>query len=381
MNRPSLPVLLAVALGLRLWLDLDVVPLHLAHLATAVMAALFAVVGYREAPTHPLRWPIALFAGVVVLLGPRDASFSSLVAGGHLLVPLAVLLAAPRLPPRWTTLWLAMALLPVALSVGSLLEGQPDQHVMHGLPRLHGGFRNLHGHAVAMALLTVVAGASALAKPRPATVALAAVAAAMLVLTWVRAQFIFVGLAFVTLLVLRRRWRVLAGLALVALVALWLSPTLQARFADVAAVLTLQPPEEGWGAVGSWRGRIWVESVQAWLAGPPHTWFVGRGWGQQVGLHRDLDPHQEYLSLLFQLGPLGLIAWLFLAGQALRACLQRSTDEAKLAASLVVAVLVTNALSNDFLTRATAQWVVWAAVGYALRRDPEADATAPPPPG
>jgi hypothetical protein len=71
------------------------------------------------------------------------------------------------------------------------------------------------------------------------------------------------------------------------------------------------------------------------------------------------------LSLLFQLGAVGLGLWLFLYGSALRRCLAAG-PRGRLGAALLVAVLATNAISNDFLGRATLQWFVWAAVGAAL---------------
>lgn len=382
-------LLFALVLGLRGWLDLSVVPLPLAQALTALAALGFGALAVREVPTHPLRGPALGFGALVLLLGPREGTLAEAVAMGHLLVPVAVLLAAPRLDGRWPWVVLGLGVLPVAWSVGALAAGQPDDHVLHGLPRLHGGYRNLHGHAVGMALYAVLGGALALRpgdrRGRGAAAALGALALAMMAASWVRTTMIFVALAWGTLLVLGRRWRVLGGLGLLGLLALLASATLRARFGDLVSLLTLTAPSEGWGALGSWRGRIWVESTQAWLAGPPHTLWLGRGAGHQVGLHRHLDPHLEYLSLLFQLGPAGLLAWLMLALTALVRCVREGTAEGRLAAALLVAVLATNAISNDFLTRATLAWATWAAVGHALRPAradrPAGGATAPPPAG
>jgi O-antigen ligase len=380
-----LPSLLCAALAGRLLLDLSWVPLPVAHALTVVGALGFVVAGAPTARVHPMRHTMLAFAAVVCLLGPRSATLGTAVAGAHLLVPLGVLLGAHRLPSRWSWAVLGAGLVPMGLSLAAWAAGQPDEHVLHGYPRLIGGFRNLHGHAVGMAVLTVLGVAAGSRRDGPtaeraAAWALAAVAAMCLGASWVRTLWIFVALAVGVLWVRQRRWAVLGAGAVAVVLALVVSPSLQARFADLGAMLTLQAPEAGWGAVGSWRGRIWAESAAAWLSGPAHTVWLGRGLGEHVGLHKHLDPHMEYLSLAIQLGPLGLLAWLALALDALRRCLARSTHEAHLAAGLLVAVLCTNAVSNDFLTRATLQWVTWAAVAVALSRPtgPAGDGTAPP---
>ena len=388
LSHPRLPVLLGALVAVRLLLDLAWVPLPLGQVATVLLGVVAGVVAL--APTgpawqHPLRMPVMLLGGWSVLVGIRGLDPEALRHGLHLWLPLLWLLAAPRADPRWPRGLLVAGLVPIAASLVHLALGQPAEHVLHDLPRLHGAYRNLHGHAVAMAALVVVGGWTALedqGRWRLLGAVVAGLAGVCLAATWVRTLLVFVVLALGTVMVLGRWWRTLGGGAALGLGGLALSPGWQGRFADVARVLSGTPPPEGWGAVGSWRGRIWVESWQGWLDGPAHTWFIGRGLGGHVGLHRHLDPHHEYLSLLFQLGPVGLLAWLGLAVGALVLCVRARSPAGRLGAGLLVAVLLTNALSNEWLTRATLQWVTWGAVGLALATPassacPAGDATAP----
>jgi len=345
------------------------------------MAAAAALRPGGPAYRHPLRWPVLALVVVSLGLGLRGFGAEELRHGAHLWLPVAWLLAAPAADRRWPRALLLVGLVPVAASLVALALDQPADHVLHSIPRLHGAYRNLHGHAVAMAALVVVGGWTAWSdhgRWRGLGLGVAGLAGVCLAATWVRTMFVFVGLAAVTMGVLARAWRALGGLGLLAAVALATSARLQARFADVASLLTLTPPEEGWGALGSWRLRIWAESVQGWVSGPPHTWLLGRGLGGHVGLHRDLDPHNEYLSLLFQLGPLGLLAWAWLALAALRLAVRTDTPEGRLAAGLLVAVVATNAISNEWLTRATLQWVTWGAVGLAVADRGAVSSAAPP---
>lgn len=368
--KDRLAIALGLAVALRLWLDLAWLPASVAQGLTAAMGVGFVAVGWRRFATHPLRAPLVAFAAWTLLGLLRGGDVDALRYGAHLLVPLAWLLASERADPRWPRWLLVAGLVPIAASLVWLGLGQPDDHVLHGVPRLHGAFRNLHGHAVAMAALASV-GLWEFARrqgSQPLGVFVAGLAGNCLLLAYVRTLWIFVALVALVLLLLGRRWAVLgAGGGLVLLLA-GLSERVQERFADIVSVLTLQAPADGWGAIGSWRGRIWAESVQSYAEGPWWHWLVGRGLGEHVGLHKHLDPHNEYLSIVFQLGGIGLALWLWLMGAAAWAC-WKAGERGRLGLALIVAVVATCAVSNEWLTRATMQWVTFGAVGWALRED------------
>ncbi|MEQ1572067.1 MAG: hypothetical protein ABMA64_40945, partial [Myxococcota bacterium] len=120
---------------------------------------------------------------------------------------------------------------------------------------------------------------------------------------------------------------------------------------------------------------IWTESIAAYLAGPPADVWLGRGLGGQFGLHRHLDPHSDWLSLLAQLGPLGLSAWLWWMGRAL-VDLYRGRHRVldAVAFGVLAANVAVAAIGNDGPTRLTATgWTIWLATIAVTSR------TAPPP--
>jgi hypothetical protein len=347
----QVPVILAVGLSLRLLLDLDALPLNTTHGLMAMWAVIFVAFGWQQLAEHPLRTPLVAFVGWSALGLAHGGTPEAVRYGLHLWVPLLWLLASERAHSKWPRLVLIVGLLPIGWSLLALAQGQPGDHVLDGLPRLHGGYRNLYGHAVAMAALAVLGAWQAQRTEdkrrwRRLGALVGVLACVALLFTWVRTSWSFVAIGVGALLVFRQHWRALAG---------WLM--------GFAALMALSSPL--WGSVGSWRGHIWLESLYAFAAGPWWTWVVGRGLGEHVGLHEGLDPHNEYLSILFQLGVVGLVLWMWLMGAAMWVCLQAGRS-GRLGAALLLAVLLTCAMSDAWLTRATLQWVTFGAVGLAV---------------
>jgi O-antigen ligase len=103
----------------------------------------------------------------------------------------------------------------------------------------------------------------------------------------------------------------------------------------------------------------------------------------------DLDPHNDYLSLLFQLGPIALVSYLSMQVLAARQGLElhrRAKDPfvagfGRFIVALTAVTSVTNFLSNSFIQRVTVAWLFWGMVGvvYSMRR--ELPDEAPPPRG
>jgi len=147
------------------------------------------------------------------------------------------------------------------------------------------------------------------------------------------------------------------------------SAELQERFADVVAVLTASAPDQGWLSLGSWRGRIWIETTETFLGHGPWTALTGLGLGEHIGLHKDLGPHSEILSLWFQAGVLAPLLWLALVLGAALAVGQLPRHPVRdHAIALGVAVALTAPLSNDVLTRQTLVWWTFAVLGAASAR-------------
>lgn len=374
-ERVAVGILVAVV-PVRIALDLlwavDTAGVSLAEAAGAVLAlvpAALAALRWRAAASHPLRWPMAAFAACVVLGAARAGSAADAARYGlHLLMPVGWLLAlhawwGDRGVPR---VWGVAAAVPVGLSLVALATGQPAEHVLHGWPRLLGPYGNLHTAAATMAVVTASAGILAVARRDVRDAALALTAGFCALLTWVRGAFLWIAVAWGLALLQARRVGAAAGLALVGLAALVAS----GRGADLASVLTLTPPPGGWDALGSWRIRIWSGSLRAFLGGPADEIWLGRGLGGQYGLHRHLDPHSDVLSLLYQLGPIGLLAWLAWVGGALVLLARRRDPVAAAAFGVLGGALAVSLVGNDFLLRASAATWTWGLVGIALSSRP-----------
>jgi hypothetical protein len=373
------------AVPARLLLDLtwwaSIGPLSVPQLGSVAIAGGLAWVvarGWASARTHPLAIPLALFTGTLVLGALRATPWDAARYGLHLFTPVLWLLAlharpVGEVPKAW---WWAAAI-PVALSLGALLAGQPADHVLHDWPRLIGAYGNLHTHAAVMAAVAATALPwAALTRERlPALVGAGALAC--LALTWVRGGWLWVGLAIVLVLLARRR---VGGAA----VAIGVAGALVAgvgvvreRWSDLVAIATGTPPPGGWGALGSWRVRIWTEAWTAWGSGSWADVLLGRGLGGQYGLYRYLDPHSDWLSLLFQLGPLGVVAWGAVVVGALRILWRSSAEDPRAAVAFGVlgASIAVAAVGNDFATRPTAVLWTFGWVGLALT------GSSPPPDG
>ncbi|MEQ1505905.1 MAG: hypothetical protein ABMB14_26960, partial [Myxococcota bacterium] len=182
-------------------------------LIAAVLVAAVAL-RWRSALHHPWRAPLTLWAAAVGIGALRAVTpFDAARYGLHLVSPALWLLALHAWPvPRAEVprAWIAAAGLAATASLGYLVAGQPADHVLHGWPRLVGGYGNLHGHAAAMAafaaalwpMVAVAAWSSTAPAPsrterlRLALAAtVAAAATACVAATWVRAAWLWIGLA------------------------------------------------------------------------------------------------------------------------------------------------------------------------------------------
>ncbi len=335
------------------------------------------LVAPHRAWRHPWRWPMATFAGVVLVgLARADRPWEGLVMAGHLLFPVVWLLAlwAHPVPAGSARRWVAAAAIPVGVGLLAALTGQPAEHVLHDWPRLLGFYGNVHTHAALMAVVGVTAGVVAVGGTRWAgAVALGAVVC--LTLTYVRTAWLWAALGCLAaaLAVAPRRgaWTAVVVAGGLGALAMMLA---SGRMTDLVSVITLTPPEGGWAAIGSSRGRIWAESVSTFLeqARPLDVW-IGRGLADHTGLHRHFDPHSDVLSLWIQLGLVGLAAWGLWMAVALRDLWRLATTAsprrivAVAALGTLVGALLTAPLSNDWLTRASAVMWVWALAGAAHR--------------
>ena len=88
--------------------------------------------------------------------------------------------------------------------------------------------------------------------------------------------------------------------------------------------------------------------------------------------HTTLDPHNDMLLLLFQLGPLGVMTYLGFQIQTVRYALKvRNAPEssafgrglAVYVIAMTATVFVTNSISNSFIHRTSPGWYYWCLCG------------------
>lgn len=379
------PAALIAVVPVRIALDLTAaLPASppLTHVGTAAIAALLCAAvaaRWRAALADPWRWPLlaltlAVGVGALRAATPLDAARYGL----HLALPVLWILALRAWPLHAAPQPLPWTLAAGAVAAGSLallVAGQPADHVLHGWPRLHGPYATLHAHASAMAAFASTSLALAATTRSRSATALGLAAAICVGATFVRGAWLWVAIAVAVALAVRRRWLPLGIFALAGAAAA-LGP-LRARLDDLGAILSATPPPGGWGALGSWRVRIWGDVLRRWVDGGPADVVLGRGLGGHYGLHRHLEPHSDLLAIAVQIGLIGLAAWLAVHAVLLRALLRRaSTDDRALAAFAgLCGALTTAVVSNDYAFRPTA--ALWL-TGMAALAVPPRRASTPP---
>jgi len=312
-----------------------------------------------------------LLVGGACFRGPDDSVLASvrwaLLYLGPLAFGAAVITSRVR-AEIWIRAILVAACVPLVWALILLAAGQPQELFLHGYHRLLGPYKNHHMLAVissGVGSLSVYAVFREKGPWRLLGLATGIACAICLFNTYVRTSWLLIA-GFVALwLVAEKRWSLVGLATALGLAAFALSPTLQDRFSDVANLVTLTPPEAGWGSLGSSRLHIWTDSFANFSVGGWSSFAFGNGLGAHMVLHKELDPHSEYLALLYQLGLAGPITYLWLFGAAAFMGLRRGTALGNYVFALAVMTAVTCLISNDFLTRVTFAWWFWAVVALA----------------
>jgi O-antigen ligase len=123
--------------------------------------------------------------------------------------------------------------------------------------------------------------------------------------------------------------------------------------------------------------------MNKYLKQPVWDFFLGIGLGGQTLMtldwvkrfgarHITLDPHNDLLLLLFQIGPFGVLCYLaiqwkvYKVARAIHAMAHAdrfARNLATFAAALTAMVFVTNAISNSFIHRTSPGWFYWCVCG------------------
>ncbi|MED5372805.1 MAG: O-antigen ligase family protein [Myxococcota bacterium] len=295
-------------------------------------------------------------------------------------------------------------LISLAVSTYHLATGQIYEHFRQGYYRLIGGYANLHNHA----LFLLFTNSLLLFWTMKARTTLERVLAGALLLTGLTCQYYtFVRTAltgfalFSTLfLAMEKRWRILAVAGLVAGAAFASSDAMLDRFSDVVQLFGEGDAMGSKRTLGSGRFGIWTSSFSEFMRQDPADIVLGLGLGghyemtdgyadmyRSLEKSENLDSHNDYLSLLYQLGPIALLAYVGLqitvVRRALRLMREGSPFErsfARYIIALTAATIVADFLSNAFIQRVTVAWLYWAMVGvmYGMIRDRDEDPQALP---
>ncbi len=289
--------------------------------------------------------------------------------------------------------------IPVLSSLYFLATGQmndPDME-LHGIPRLLGGYKNLRHHGLIMLIISLLGVFQwSIATNRRTKVGwgLYTIGAVLcLYLTMIRSSL----LPFVIAIALfgwmtKRKW-IVYSLGVVVFIGLLTSDTLQDRFKDFVLIFTLSGEEdiEQLAKLGSGRYALWTSSFEAWMDKGIIHQTIGLGFGAHTELtnsaffafdpasNKDLDPHNDVLFLLYDLGPLALLSYGAMTWMSIVACLrlyrQGHTWQEKhlgaMCACAMMALTVNNLISNGTVKRVTIGWMFWIFAGIAygtLRR-------------
>ncbi len=283
---------------------------------------------------------------------------------------------------------LALAIL-VAISTSYWIRG--DLVVTPQGIRVLGAFENFRQHGMVMAMAACLGFFWTFYARRRWARALAivmlAAASGVMVMTLIRGavlSLITFGLVF---LLLTRRWTILAIIGLVVLISVVSIAEVRDRYDDLWLVFTVAEEDlVNVDEIGSGRYGIWRHSLAAFAERSVWDLLLGCGLGGHWELTRTafhaqyetrggtVDTHNDHLWLLYQLGPAGLLAYVYLvlrcfvAGlRLLRRGVGRFQREFGAGiAALSIVVLVANALSNGFLIRTSIAWLYWSLAGAAL---------------
>ena len=331
-------------------------------------------------------WLLIGLAGVAVSLAPLETlkEWVRLASGLALFVLARPLAANPARRPALVWVIFLASLAPLALEFYQLTTG--TGYFFTGLADTAYAYRaqGTFGHPAILAsfllVVTALAGAlwltpaptpaahGAIRQPaRPFAFFMLALAASGLLMTLARAQWLGLWAVVIVLLAFRQpRWLWLAIVLPLLLLAL---PPVRQRLTSADAQDSV-----------AWRWELW----QVGLSLIDLTRVIGRGlstfpiYVEQILPPRYVaPPHNDYLKVLIETGPLGALAW---AGWQLRwlgaAARRAATNPYALAlASVVVGGLVVS-LTDNFVQYTSVQWYVWVLAALAFVDVPAVETAA-----
>lgn len=284
--------------------------------------------------------------------------------------------------------------IPILSSLYFLMTGQmkDPEMVLHGIPRLLGGYMNLRHHGLIMLIISLLGtfqffiSEKRIHRVSWGLYTLGAVTC--LYLTMIRSSLLPLVIAVALFCWMTNRKWVVYILPVFIFGALLFSDTLQERFKDFILIFTLnrETDMDQLAKLGSGRYALWTASFSAWMDKPMISQLIGLGYGAHTELtnsaffaydaasNKDLDPHNDILYLLYDLGPLSLVTYGGLTWISLKACYKlykqnNSWEERQLAAMCactMIALTINNSISNGTVKRVTIGWLFWIFAGIAF---------------
>ena len=283
-----------------------------------------------------------------------------------------------------------IGIVPMSLSLYHLASGQMNEYTLHGYDRLMGAYKNLHTMAL-MSLFFLCVWVFWLTQVRSnfkrlVLLVLLGLGTLALYKSYIRTGLLGLAIFLSATLFFRKQYRVLGFAALMSGVAIVLSPDLQDRFSDVFLIFDEEQIMLDKRMLGSGRWGIWTTSMRTFLAHPPWDIIFGAGMGEHLNMTlpwveqfhaRDvvLDPHNDYLLLLYQIGPFGMGLYLLMQIKifliAVAVWRNPQADRfgrgiAVFTGALTLTVIMANGISNSFIHRTSPGWYYWCICGLLV---------------
>ena len=402
--RPALMItvyfLVRILMDLLWWIPGSLGSLNLMEMYTGgatVLAGALMLLHIRRSERHPALAPFLLYALVLTIGGLRNLEvrtgaeiFARYLSPFIVMFVITAQLDTRRKRRNFVVATTAVCVIPVAISLYHLANGQQYKFFLQGYYRLIGGYMNLHPHALSMVIIAALAGWWALQvqdrRHKVAFLAFAGAAALCLYFTYVRTGIVALGIFTTVLLWVTGRKQLLVAGAVVVAVFVALTPSMQDRFKDIAAILLPNDAIMDQAKIGSGRFRIWSAAITGYLERPFSDILLGLGIGKHFLLTREafnpyapakggfIDTHSDYLTMTFQVGPVATLSYVTMQAMVFWASLQvwrRSPDRfsrqfGAFSLALVCGATAANVLSNAFINRITQSWVLWGTAGLTF---------------
>ncbi len=401
-TRPELSLLtffgLRAVFDLLWWVPVNFIGLNVMELFSGACAGLALVLCYLELKRfndHPAVAAFVPYLAVIIIGAFRNLDLregleilARYMSTFLFMFLITVFFDSARKRRQFFLVVSAVCAVPVLVSLYHLATGQMNTYTLDGYNRLIGGYKNLHNHALMMMFISTI-GLFWLQHVRRISFtwifALYALGAlTCLYFTYVRTAMLGLAVGVVAFLFISGRQRALMFVGAAMVVAVLTSDTLQDRFADLALVFSSDIYESDREDLGSGRLALWTVSMGEFLKNPLGDLFLGLGLGKHTMLTKPLysdhyfdpkvgyiDPHNDYLSLLYQMGPVAPISYIAMQIQVIRHGLKLkrlaedpwARDFGCYMVAMCVTVFTTNFVSNAFVSRVTLGWYFWGLAG------------------